>query len=97
LIVWEGNLSEDIFLAESWKEKFRLNLSHSVSFASSIEFAKNESYVVAGNIMGDVYLIKVSEDDCVILDSITFGHHFTQECVTIFNLNQTSTSPDASR
>jgi len=47
--------------------------------------------------MGDVYLIKVTEESCVILDSITFGHHFTQECVTIFNLNPPNNSTDAPR
>lgn len=60
LIIWEGK-SESISSVESWKEKFRFDLTHSVLFASTIEFPNNIAYVVAGNIMGKIFLIRVAD------------------------------------
>ncbi|EAR85742.1 elongator complex protein (macronuclear) [Tetrahymena thermophila SB210] len=88
LIIWEGKLS-NLFIKENWSIKHKFNLNHSVSFATVLEYSPNLAYVVAGNIMGDVYIIKISDESnqSLIMDSITFGHHFTQECTALIRHN----------
>lgn len=88
MIIWEGKLSH-IYAKENWTIKYKVNLSHSVSFATVYEYAPNVAYLVAGNIMGDIYIIKISDEPegNAVLDNITFGHHFTQECAAIVRPN----------
>jgi WD40 repeat protein len=80
LIIWETKANSSIFEISSWSVKAEINLSHSVSFASVCEFSDNLAYLIVGNIMGDIYLFRLSDETAtplVMLDSIKFGHHFT--------------------
>lgn len=47
---------------KEWNCKFELNLEHSVSFASICEYSENTAYILAGNTMGDVFLLKLDEN-----------------------------------
>ncbi|EGR26935.1 hypothetical protein IMG5_204470 [Ichthyophthirius multifiliis] len=72
---------------EKWEIIHEFDLENSVQFCSICEYKENEVYVLAGNIMGDVFLIKITDDKKQILDRIKFGSHFTQETSRMIKLD----------
>lgn len=60
LVVWESS-NESVLEVTSWSVKGSVNLAHSVSFAAVYEFGENIAYILAGNILGDVYFLKLDD------------------------------------